>query len=100
MCGLVALVATSPPLSFHADHRSDAAHMEHDHGGHGTVLIDQDEQLLSKTGSFVAPLEATVLPWTDSPLSIERSAQTGAFVHGGRDPPENSRPRAPPISFS
>jgi hypothetical protein len=98
LCGLVALFATGLPLSYDADHQCDSAHIEHDHGGHGTVLLEYDEQLLSKTLSFTAVDGPQTMPWTEAVANGEHPRHRRSFTHNGRDPPRDSRPRAPPIS--
>jgi hypothetical protein len=100
MCAVVALSVTGPPLSDHADHPADVAHVEHDHGGHGTVLLDQDERLLSKTFELSAVTAEMDLPLSEPATSGESSAHGPSFSHRGRDPPDESRPRAPPILTS
>ena len=100
LCGLVALFATGLPMSYDADHQSDSAHIEHDHGGHGTVLLEQDEQLLTKSNSFSAVALPNLLPWTEAAATVENPPQGRSFQHKGRDPPRESRPRAPPITTS
>ena len=97
LCGLGALFATGLPLSHDADHTSDAAHIEHDHGGHGMVLLDQDEQLLTKSLSFSAVAGPITMPWTEAAASVENPNQGRSFTHKGRDPPKDRRSRAPPI---
>ncbi len=97
LLGLVALVATGLPLSYDVDHGSDIAHMEHDHGGHGTVLIEQNAQLQSKSaGHALAPTPAET-PWAEASASNEPIVQARFNLHRGRDPPSEIRPRAPPI---
>jgi hypothetical protein len=98
LCGLVALFATGLPLSYDADHQSDSAHVEHDHGGHGTALLEYDEQLLSKTLSFTAVDGPQTMPWTEAVANGEHPRHGRSFTHNGRDPPRDSRSRAPPIS--
>ena len=97
LCGLVALFATGLPLSHNADHASEAAHIEHDHGGHGMVLLDHDEQLSSKTVSFSAVAGPITMPWTEAAASVENPTLGRSFTHKGRDPPKDARSRAPPI---
>jgi len=100
LCGLVALVATGLPVSHRADHQSDMAHLEHDHGGHGTVVLEQDEQLLTKLFSFSAVRGAIAAMWTEAGPSIEQAVQIGSHRYHGRDPPLESKPRAPPSIIS
>ncbi len=100
MCGVVALSVTGIPLSHDADHGVDVAHVEHDHGGHGTVLLEQDEQLLSKAFDFSAVTTPMILPLSEPATSITSFAHGPSFDHPGRDPPDESRPRAPPILIS
>ena len=100
LCGLIALVATGLPLSHDADHRSDAAHLEHDHGGHGTVLVEQDVQLLGKPFSFAAVPGAVTARWTEALAVVEPRVHARTHAHRGRDPPAESRPRAPPSNIS
>ncbi len=97
MCGVVALSVAGLPLSHDADHRADVAHVEHDHGGHGTALLDQGERLLSKTFDFSAVSAAMTLPLSERATSSESSTHRPTFARPGRDPPHESRPRAPPI---
>lgn len=100
MCSMVALSVAGVPVSHDADHSGDVAHVEHDHGGHGTVLIHQDERLLSKTISFSALTAPMVLPLIGPAANIEVFTHSPSFAHPGRDPPEESQPRAPPILIS
>jgi hypothetical protein len=97
MCGVVAVSVTGLPLSHDTDHCADVAHLEHDHGGHGTVLLEQDEQLLSKTLSFSALTTVIALPIIQPATIIEPPAHRRSLEHPGRDPPAETRPRAPPI---
>jgi hypothetical protein len=97
---VVALSVTGLALSHDADHRADVAHVEHDHGGHGTVLLDQDERLLSKTVELAAVTAVMTLPLSELATSSETSADGPSIAHPGRDPPDESRPRAPPILIS
>ncbi len=100
LCGVVAISVTGLPLSHHADHGDDVAHIEHGHGGHGTVLLEQDERLLSKTFDFSAVDAPIALPFSEPTTTIESSGRGSSFAHPGRDPPAESRPRAPPILIS
>jgi hypothetical protein len=100
LCGVVAFSVTGLPLSHHADHDGEVAHVEHGHGGHGTVLLEQDERLLSKTFDFHAVITPIALPFTEPAAIVESPVLGSSFAHPGRDPPEESRPRAPPILIS
>jgi len=100
MCSVVALSATGLPLPHDADHGVDVAHVEHDHGGHGTALLEQDEQLLSKTFDFAAVTTPMILPLSEPATSNTSYAHGPSCDHPGRDPPDESRPRAPPILTS
>ena len=100
LCALIALYATGLPLSHDADHQSDAAHVEHDHGGHGSFLLEQEEQLLSKTVGFSAIIEMIQLPWAEATANAVRLPQERSFDNSGLDPPNDTRPRAPPITVS
>ena len=100
MCGVVAVSVTGLPLSHDADHCAEVAHLEHDHGGHGTVLLEQDEQLLSKTLSFSALTAVIALPFGEPATIIEPPTHGQSLEHPGRDPPAEARPRAPPILTS
>jgi hypothetical protein len=96
MCGVVAASVTGLPMSHAADHGSEAAHVEHDHGGHGTTLLEQDEQLLSKSFSFTA-LSSMPAPPIGDPVTVAVTPiHSRRLEHPGRDPPEQARPRAPP----
>ena len=98
--GLVALSLTGLPLPHHADHDAEVAHVEHGHGGHGTLLLQQDERLLTKTVDVSAPAAATPA-FLSSPVVARVSPTHGpSLPHPGRDPPGNSRPRAPPALTS
>lgn len=96
----IALSAIALPLSGQADHPAYVAHIEHDHGGHGTVLLDQDERLLSKTFEFSAVTVEMTTTAIEPATSGEFSAHRTSFAHLGRDPPDESRPRAPPTLTS
>ena len=100
LCGLVALFATGLPLSHAADHQSASTHMEHDHGGHGVVLLEYDEQLLSKTLDLSAAAVPVLPRLSEAEAVFECPFQERPFPHKGRDPPKVCRPRAPPILLS
>jgi len=91
---------TGLPHAHDSDHGTEVAHIEHGHGGHGTMLLEQDEQLLSKTFDFSAVATPVALPFSEPAVIVESSAHGSSFAHPGRDPPEESRPRAPPILTS
>jgi hypothetical protein len=94
---VVALSVTGLPLSHHADHDGEVAHIEHGHGGHGAVLLEQDEQLLSKAFGFAAATTSITAPLREPAVIVESAAHGSLFAHPGRDPPADGRPRAPPI---
>lgn len=100
LCGVVALSVTGLPLSHHADHGGEVAHIEHGHGGHGAVLLEQDEQLLTKAFGFSVVNTPIVEPLSEPAMIVASSAHGSSFAHPGRDPPEKNRPRAPPILIS
>ena len=100
MCGVLALSVTGIPHLHDADHPADVAHVERGHGGHGAVLPDQDERLPSKTLDFSAATAAVTPALTEPVTTGESFGRFSNFTHPGRDPPEESRPRAPPILIS
>jgi len=103
VCGAVAVSAIGLPHTHDVDHRADVAHVEHDHGGHGTVLLDQNSQLLSKTFSLscftvlTGPMSA---PSIEPVITVEPFNLSQSLAHPGRDPPGENRPRAPPFLSS
>jgi hypothetical protein len=87
---------TGLPLHHEADHEGDVAHVERHHGGHGAELVEQDGQLLSKTFNLSATAALQALSFGEPLPGIEAFLPSQSPAHHGRDPPRESRPRAPP----
>ena len=93
---LAALGAAVPmAVDHHADHPDEAVHLEHDHGGHGG-LLEQDEARIPAPDAPATPAKAAfVLPDGGSVPGV--APERSDFLHPlGRAPPPDL-PRAPPL---
>jgi hypothetical protein len=93
---VIAFSVTGLPMPGRADHGAEVAHVEHDHGGHGVVLLEQDERLLSRSLDLPACTTVRTPSLSVSATGTRSFAYGQSFVHPGRDPPPATRPRAPP----
>lgn len=97
---LMALVlGTSGVPHAHADHDGRLAHVDEEHGPHGSLVIPEAEQRPASVQSSIPVGEVLVLR-LDGCLAVAQclAASTDRTVHpAGHDPPRFNGPRAPPL---
>lgn len=92
----ITLVAAIPvPVHHHADHPDEAVHLEHDHGGHGGLLEQEEARVPAPQGP--ATVHAVALELPGAPTKFRsRPAPDDFLIPPGRAPPPDL-PRAPPL---
>lgn len=91
------LVAAAPvPAHGHADHPDDVVHVEHDHGGHGTLLERDDARIPAPHGPALHR-EAARRVAGEPPSITAAPAVEDFLVPPGRAPPPHL-PRGPPTT--
>lgn len=84
----------------HADHDGRLAHVDEEHGPHGSLVIPEAEQRPASVQSSVPAGEVLVLRLGDS-LAATQCAATApdrTVLPAGHDPPRFNGSRAPPLS--
>ena len=94
---LLVLATASAPFSKPADHDDGTAHVEEGHGGHGHTVAEQGEQVRSEFAQFVVGPPSTSSVWDVALARTISMIRTGYLTHLSRDPPLNTKPRAPPL---
>ncbi|NIP58937.1 MAG: hypothetical protein GWM92_11495 [Gemmatimonadetes bacterium] len=92
----ITLVAAVPvPAHHHADHPDEAVHLEHDHGGHGGLLEQEEARVPAPYGPPALQTVAVEIPEGEAAFR-SRPAPDDFLVPLGRPPPPDL-PRAPPL---
>ena len=94
---VVTFAAAAPiPVHHHADHGDEVVHLEHDHGGHGGLLEQDEARVPTSPGPQAIGTFEAELP--RSPLRHSALQRADDFLSPlGRAPPPGL-PRAPPLS--
>lgn len=96
---MVLVLGTGGVSHAHADHDGRVAHVDEEHGSHGSLVIPDAEQRPASVQTSIPAGEVLVLRF-DRCLAVARclATTTDRTVHpAGHDPPRFNGSRAPPL---